>query len=123
MDAVVMGLLLSFFTALALSSAEFFGLHASLPYEKFLETIPWVIFVVLAVDIYIKYRRVGEWRVFLRKHWVDLLMIALIPFFMVFKFVKLSLKIYKALKITKTGAKILHAVKKLKAPTKARVKV
>ena len=42
--------------------------------DNFLDSV-----VVFLVDVIFKYRAIGNWKIFLRKHWFDILL--LIPFF------------------------------------------
>ncbi|HXV38020.1 MAG TPA: hypothetical protein VD699_00390 [Nitrosopumilaceae archaeon] len=117
-DIVVLVLLVFFFIGLLAFDPEIFGLHEqiiTLPkeIEKYFESLPWLIFVVLLADVYLKYKKTRNWKVFVKKHWLDLLMLAINPFFMVLKFMKISLKLFKILKGTKTGIKIMHKLKKI----------
>ncbi|MGI0011035.1 MAG: hypothetical protein ACREAE_06525 [Nitrosopumilaceae archaeon] len=68
----------------------------------------------MAVDIYLKYKAVGNWKVFLKKHWLEVLMLVLIPVFSTFKIIKFALKVIKPLKMTKSGFKVVHLVKKIR---------
>jgi len=53
---------------------------------------------VFAADLMVRYRRVGNLRKFLRKHWLDILIV--IPYFRFLRLIRLA-KVVKATKITK----------------------
>jgi hypothetical protein len=46
-------------------------------------------------------------------HWIDIFMTALIPILLPLKFLKVTLKVFKAVKATKFGYKIFQKVKKI----------
>lgn len=69
---------------------------------------------MLAADTYFKYKKIRDWRMFAKKHWPDLLMMALIPFISTLKGMSLSTKIFKGLKMTKSGVKFAHKTKKMR---------
>lgn len=43
--------------------------------EELWERLAWGVFGVLAVDIYLKYRRVRDPKEFVKKHWLDVAML------------------------------------------------
>lgn len=81
--------------------------------EQFWDWFSWILFAMLAVDILIKYRKAGDPKSFLKKYWLEIVMLALIPIFAGFKIAKISVKLVKALKMSKSGFKAAHGVKKL----------
>jgi hypothetical protein len=81
--------------------------------EEFWELLTWVVFAFLVVDIYLKYMAVGNARKFLRKHWLDLIMLAMLPLFAGFKIAKVAVKLVKSAKLSKSGFKAFKAAKKL----------
>jgi hypothetical protein len=50
----------------------------------------------------------------LKKHWLDIVMLLLIPVFAGFKVAKLSINLVKSLKMTKSGFKAVHSAKKIR---------
>ena len=68
---------------------------------------------MLAFDIYLKYRKVRDVRLFLKKHWLDILMLCMMPLFAGFKVAKLSIKLVKGMKMAKSGFKAAHGARKL----------
>ena len=61
----------------------------------FIDILQFTILPLLILDIYLKYRKVKDVRLFLKKHYLDLIMLVLFPIFVMFKFMKLTLKLYK----------------------------
>lgn len=87
-------------------------LDISHEYEIYFEILLWAIFGLLALDLYFKYRKLAGWKPFLKKHWHDVAMLALIPFLAGFKIAKISVSLVKTLKASKTGFKIFYKAKK-----------
>lgn len=87
-------------------------LDISHEYEIYFEILLWAIFGLLALDLYFKYRKLAGWKPFLKKHWHDVAMLALIPFLAGFKIAKISVNLVKTLKASKTGFKIFYKAKK-----------
>lgn len=73
--------------------------------------ISWIIWGVFAVDVFFKYRASENWRVFLRKHWFDIIL--LIPFFRILRLLRL-LRLLKTLKLLRVGLAGYKAYKKTK---------
>lgn len=116
LDIAIVSLLVIFLIGILAFEMTYFGFQDAiipLPYEAepYFEVLPWVIFGLLAADIYVKYRKLdNDWRALVRSHWLDIILAVLIPIFMPLKFIKLV----KALKTTKSGGKIIHKIKKMK---------
>jgi hypothetical protein len=82
--------------------------------EQYFEVIPWIIFGVPLFDLYLKYIIVGRnLKLFIKHHWLDISMAALIPILLPLKFIKVTLKIFKAVKATKFGYKVFQKIKKV----------
>ncbi len=81
--------------------------------EELWNYIPWIILALSSLDILLKYKKVGNLRLLLRIHWIDIIMIALIPFLFIFKVAKISLKVYKIVKTGKSWSKLSHLIKKI----------
>jgi hypothetical protein len=118
-DIVILGLLLIiFFVGFLAFDYELLGFHDSflrIPHEgkQYFEAIPWIIFGVLVFDLYLKYIIVGRnLKLFFKHYWLDVSMAALIPILLPLKFVKVTLKMFKAAKATKFGYKLGHKVNK-----------
>jgi hypothetical protein len=81
-------------------------------FEIHFEILLWSFFGLLIFDLYLKYKKLNDWRLFLKKHWHELAMIAAIPFLAVFKIAKISVKLVKTLKASKSGFKTFYKAKK-----------
>ena len=118
-DIIVLGLLVIFFVGFLAFDYELLGFHdplIAIPHEseRYFEVIPWIIFGVLVFDLYLKYMIVGrDWAAFIKHHWLDISMGALIPILLPLKFVKVTLKIFKTVKATKFGYKVFQKIKKV----------
>jgi hypothetical protein len=86
--------------------------HIPHQYEIYFEILLWAFFGLLVLDLYLKYKRLNNWKLFLRKHWHEIIMVVLIPFLTAFKIVKVSVKLVKMLKAYKSGFKIFYKAKK-----------
>lgn len=105
--------------------AGYFNIHAGLiglkespvpvgkEVEEFWEWLTWAVFGILGLDLYLKYRKTSNPKEFVRKHWLDILMLALLPLFAGFKIAKIAVKAIKGAKLTKSGFKAYLGAKKL----------
>ena len=83
-------------------------------YKVYFEFIPWLLFLLLSVDLFIKYLYVGrDLGYFLKKYWIDILLTILIPVLFPLKLIKPSVKIYKSTKFIKSGYKIFQKYDKI----------
>ena len=116
-DLLVMSAAVVFFVGYINIHSDLVGLPHFLPtsenVEKFWEIFTWIIFAMLAFDIYLKYRKAENSRLFLRKHWLDLAMLAMIPLFAGLKIANISVKLIKGLKMVKSALKVVHSAKKV----------
>jgi hypothetical protein len=98
---------------------DLFGMSESIipiPYEYkvYFEFVPWLLFLLLSVDLFIKYLYVDkDLSYFLKKYWLDILLTILIPVLFPLKFFKPSVKIYKSTKFVKSGYKIFQKYDKI----------
>jgi hypothetical protein len=117
-DTFVSVLMMIFFAGYVNIHSEIIGLKKQpipAPHwaEELWDWLSWAVFAVLALDVYLKYRKVRNVREFLKKHWLDLLMLALLPLFAGFKIAKMSVKLVKGAKMAKSGFKAYKGAKKL----------
>lgn len=77
-------------------------------YEAHFEVLLWVFFCALVLDLVLKYRKLDNWRVFVKKHWHDVVLLALIPLLSAFKIAKFLLKAVKTAKASKSGFKVVY---------------
>jgi uncharacterized membrane protein YbhN (UPF0104 family) len=116
-DVVVMISIVVFFVGYVNIHSDVAGLPHFLPVTEeigiFWEYFSWIIFSMLAVDVYLKYRKSDSPRSFLKKYWLDVVMLALIPMFAGLKIAKIAIKLVKGLKMAKSGFKVAHGAKKM----------
>jgi hypothetical protein len=118
-DIAVLALLVVFFFGFLAFDYELLGFHKPIitipnETEQYFEAIPWIIFAVLVFDIYLKYIIVGrDMKLLFKYHWLDISMTALIPILLPLKFLKVTLKLFKAVKATKLGYKVFQKLKKI----------
>ena len=119
-DIIVLALLVVFFFGFLAFDYELLGFHKPIiitipnETEQYFEAIPWIIFGVLVFDIYLKYIIVGrDLKLLFKYHWLDISMTALIPILLPLKFLKVTLKLFKAVKTTKFGYKLFQKFKKM----------
>lgn len=117
-DVFASVLVIIFFAGYLNIHAELIGLQESLiPVSKevqnFWEWLTWIVFAVLSLDLYLKWRKVQRAREFVRKYWLDIVLLALLPLFAGFKVAKIAVKVIKSAKLSKSGLKAFLGAKKL----------
>lgn len=117
-DVFVSALVMFYFAGYLGIHSDLVGLHEPLipvtkGVEEFWDLFSWAVFGVLVFDIYLKYRKVRDPKLFLKKHWPEILMLCLMPVFAGFKAAKFSVKLVKGLKMAKSGFKAAHGAKKM----------
>lgn len=118
LDLTILFLVGIFLVGLGINEYETFGLEEpvfdfSSEVKIFFEYLIWPIIALLVLDLALKYREIKDPKKFVKKYWIDIVMLALIPIFSAFKFFKLGLSLVKKLKTAKMGAKIIHKTKKV----------
>jgi len=78
------------------------------------DIIFWVIVILLILELVVAYLEIKNPRKFVRKYWLEIILLVLMPVFVGFKAMKISLKLVKQIKISKTGFKIFQKFKKSK---------
>ena len=77
------------------------------------DIIFWTIVSLLTLELIIAYFKIRDTKSFVKKYWLEIIMLVLMPVFVGFKILKVSLKIMKQVKIGKTVFKIFQKVKKI----------
>jgi len=78
------------------------------PYILIVKILDYIIIAIFIVDLYFKYQRVKNFKLFLRKYWLDV--IAVFPFFLVFRMFEEVLILSGGLKETfLTSQKVVHS--------------
>ena len=118
LDMIILVFASLFFIGLLAFEYHSFGLeNPILPipdqFKEFFEFLIWPILTLLILDLILKYRKINNPKKFVKKHWIDIFMLALIPIFSIFKFLKIGSSVIKQLKTIKMGTKIFHKTKKI----------
>jgi len=82
-------------------------------WKQFFDILIYPIIILLIIDLTLKYRKTNDPKKFVKKYWIDIVMLILIPIFSTFKFFKFGLSFIKKLKTIKMGVKIIHKTKKV----------
>lgn len=75
------------------------------------ETVLYIMLSLLSFELLLKYMKVRDWKIFLKKYWLDIAMVILIPIFSGVKVLK-AIKIAKKAKIAKYGFKAADKTQK-----------
>jgi hypothetical protein len=119
-DISVLFLLVIFFLGFLAFDYEIFGLHEqiiAIPHEMevYFEVAPWIIFLVLVFDLFLKYLLVDKnVKNFFQHYWLDVVMTAVIPILLPLKFMKMTVKSFKIIKTGKFGYKANQKIGKLR---------
>ncbi|MBS3922034.1 MAG: hypothetical protein KGZ37_02650 [Nitrosarchaeum sp.] len=76
------------------------------------DIIFWLIVGLLTLELIIAYLKIRNAKSFVKKYWLEIIMLVLMPVFVGFKILKVSLKIIKQVKIGKTIFKLFQKMKK-----------
>jgi len=122
-DLVLLVLVVLYFIGLLAFEYHSFGLEnpilqIPIEFKAYFEGLIWPIIALLIFDLILKYRKINDPKKFVKKHWFDIFMLALIPVFSIFKFLKVGLSMIRKLKVVKMAAKILHKIKKVHSKKK-----
>lgn len=71
----------------------------------------YVMLSLLSFELLLKYMKIRDWRLFLKKYWLDVVMVILIPIFSGVKILK-AIKLAKKAKIAKYGFKVADKTQK-----------
>ena len=81
--------------------------------QTLFELLIYPIIVLLIIDLSLKYRETKNPKKFVKKYWIDIFMLCMIPVFSILKFLKIGITLVKHLKSLKMRSKIIHKTKKL----------
>ena len=118
LDFIILVIVMVFFVGILSFEYSILGLQnpvipISSEWKPFFDILIYPIVALLAVDLTLKYRKEKNPKKFVKKYWIDIIMIVLIPVFSIFKFFKVGLSLTKQLKTLKMGTKALHKTKKI----------
>jgi hypothetical protein len=118
-DLLIFSLLIIFFVGFFVYDYEIIGIkepfvHLPEHFKLLFEILPWILFILLIIDLFLKYKLVeGKLNYFVKKYWVDILLTILLPILFPLKVFKATLKMYKYTKFTKSGIKLVQKYEKL----------
>ena len=118
LDLSILVIAAMFFIGILAFDYSIFGLTEpiiliSYEWKFFFDILIWPLIVLLMIDLTLKYKKTKNPKKFIKKYWIDITMLILIPIFSVFKFLKIGLSVVKKLKTAKMGAKLAHKTKKM----------
>ena len=118
LDLMILGLVSIFFVGMLGSDFPTLGIEQPIlpipvEWKIFIDSLIYPIIILLFIDLILKYRKTNDRKKFVKKYWIDIVMLILIPIFSTFKFLNLGLSIVKKLKTAKMGVKIIHKTKKI----------
>jgi len=81
--------------------------------QTFFEFLIYPIIVLLITDLLLKYREIKNPKKFVKKYWIDIFMLGMIPIFSIVKFLKIGVSLVKQIKVIKMGTKVIHKTNKM----------
>jgi len=81
--------------------------------QTFFEFLIYPIIVLLITDLLLKYREIKNPKKFVKKYWIDIFMLGMIPIFSIVKFLKIGVSLVKQIKVIKMGTKVIHKTNKI----------
>ena len=111
-----MSLVIFYFVVLFFSEYKTLGLESPIveippQLKQINEIVLYVMLGLLSFELFLKYMKVRDWKIFLKKYWLDVAMVILIPVFSGIKILK-AFKIAKKIKIAKYGFKATDKTQK-----------
>ena len=118
LDIAVFGIIIVYFVGFLSFEYAQLGISKplfSIPYDwKILfDVLVIPLTVVLTCDLVLKYKNTKNPKKFVKKYWIDLVMLVMIPIFSSFKILKIGLSTIKKLKTMKMATKSAHKTKKI----------
>jgi len=112
----ILVLVVFYFVILFFSEYKTLGLNHSIieipqQLKQINEVVLYVMLGLLSFELFLKYIKIRDWRKFLRKFWLDVTMVVLIPVFSGVKILK-AVKLAKKVKIAKYGLKAADKTQK-----------
>ncbi len=112
----ILFLVIFYFVVLFFSEYETLGFESPIieishQLKQINQIVLYVMLFLLAFELLLKYMKVRDWKIFLKKYWLDVAMVILIPVFSGIKILK-ALKFTKKVKIAKYGFKAADKTQK-----------
>ena len=116
LEYTILSLVIFYFVVLFFSEYKTLGLEypiIEIPQQlkQINEIVLYGMLSLLSFELLLKYMKVRNWRVFLKKYWLDVAMVILIPVFSGIKVLK-AIKLAKKAKIAKYGFKAVDKTQK-----------
>lgn len=116
LEYLILSLVIFYFAVLFFSEYKALGLESPIveippQLKQINEVVLYVMLGLLSFELFLKYMKVRDWKIFLKKYWLDVAMVILIPVFSGIKILK-ALKIAKKIKIAKYGLKAADKTQK-----------
>ena len=116
LEYVILFLVLFYFAVLFFSEYKAIGLESPIveipqQLKQINEVVLYVMLVLLSFELLLKYMKVRNWKIFLKKYWLDVAMVILIPIFSGIKILK-AIKLAKKAKVAKYGFKAADKTQK-----------
>ena len=116
LEYVILFLVIFYFVVLLLYEYKAIGLESPIveipqQLKQINEVVLYVMLGLLSFELLLKYMKVRNWRKFLKKYWLDVAMVILIPVFSGIKILK-ALKLAKKIKVAKYGFKAADKTQK-----------
>ena len=121
-EYTILGLSMVYFVLFIVYDTHSIGFDDILPkFENFnfyFDLVLWSIFVVMIPDLITKYFKADNWKVFLKKNWIDISFFILIPLFAGLRALKILqfASQLKSIKMLKSLLKVLYEGKKVLVP-------
>ncbi|QMU54813.1 MAG: hypothetical protein GKS07_07960 [Nitrosopumilus sp.] len=116
LEYTILILVIFYFAVLFFSEYEILGLETPIleipqQLKQINETVLYVMLALLSFELLLKYMKVRDWKLFLKKYWLDVAMVIIIPIFSGIKILK-AIKLAKKIKIAKYGFKAANKTQK-----------
>ena len=121
-EYTILGLSMVYFVLFIVYDTHSIGFDDILPkfenFDFYFDVVLWSIFVVMIPDLITKYFKADNWKVFLKKNWIDISFFILIPLFAGLRALKILqfASQLKSIKMLKSLLKVLYEGKKVLVP-------
>ena len=116
LEYLILSLVIFYFVVLFFAEYKILGLESPIveispQLKQINEVVLYAMLGLLSFELFLKYMKIRDWKRFLRKYWLDVAMVILIPVFSGIKILK-ALKIVKKIKVAKYGFKATDKTQK-----------
>ena len=116
LEYTILALVIFYFVVLFFSEYKALGLESPIveipqQLKQINEVVLYLMLTLLSFELLLKYMKVRNWKTFLKKYWLDVAMVILIPIFSGVKILK-AIKLAKKIKVAKYGFKAADKTQK-----------